>query len=618
MTTTTWLKMFAWIGALALAATSALATPSAPARRPLTVEQGRFILDGKPTLLISGEMHYPRIPRAYWHARLKMAKAMGLNAITAYVFWNVHEPAPGHYDFSGQNDVAEFVRTAQAEGLYVILRPGPYVCAEWDLGGLPAWLLKDRTAMLRSRDPKFLTPATRWLHRLGEELAPLQYANGGPIVAVQVENEYGSFDSDRAYMEDIHRALVDAGFGQSLLYTADSADNMKKGSLPELPAAVNLGTGDAQKEFAKVRRLRPQGPYMSGEYWDGWFDHWGERHHVSDAKKEAADIAWMIGQGYSLSLYMFHGGTSFGWMSGANSGGNGYEPTVTSYDYDVGLDESGRPTAKYFLFRDTIAKATGTSPPPVPAIPPPQSLGAVALPESASLWNNLPAPVLSHDLKTMEGLDQSHGYILYRTTLTGGGDLAIDGLHDYASIYVDGKTVGTLDRRLKSAHLTIAARAGSVLDILVENMGRINFTKAIREERKGIVGRVTLDGVALHDWKIHTLPLDDAANFHYTKEPCTAAPCFYRGHFDAAKSGDAAADTFLDMQGWNKGFVWLNGNPLGRHWNIGPQRTLYVPGAWLKPDANELIVFDRDGVAHAQATLRDTPVLDAPSAASAH
>ncbi|WP_415209079.1 glycoside hydrolase family 35 protein [Rudaea sp.] len=607
------------VAAVALAVSPAGAAPAA-ATPGLVVEQGQFLLDGKPFHIVSGEMHYLRIPREYWHARLKMAKAMGLNAVTAYVFWNVHERSPGHYDFAGQNDVAAFVRAAQDEGLYVILRPGPYVCAEWEFGGFPAWLLKDRTTVVRSRDPKYLEPAMRWLHRLGRELEPLQFAHGGPIIAVQVENEYGSFDSDRAYMEDVRRTLVAAGFDRSLLYTADGGDQVAKGSLPDLPTAINFGTGEAQKEFAKLRELRPHGPFLSGEYWDGWFDHWGEPHNTSDAKQEAAEIGWMLGQGYSLSLYMFHGGTSFGWMNGANWDGKRYQPDVTSYDYDVGLDESGRPTPKYFAFRDAIAKATGVAPPAVPSMPPPQTIGAVALPESASLWDNLPAPVVSRDVKTMEDLDQAYGYILYRTTLAGGGGkLALDGLHDYARVYVDGVLAGTLDRRLGQSSLAIETHRGSVLDILVENTGRINFGKQLRGERKGITGSVSLRGVRLEGWKIYPLPLDGVADYRYADKSCAAAPCFYRGRFEAARSGDAAADTFLDTAGWNKGFVWLNGRALGRHWNIGPQRTLYVPGVWLKPQGNEVIVLDLTGVERANVTLRDKPVLDvAPPSLSPH
>jgi beta-galactosidase len=500
----------------------------------------------------------------------------------------------------------------------VILRPGPYVCAEWEFGGFPAWLLKDPATVVRGRDPKYLEPATRWLHRLGQELAPLQYARGGPIIAVQVENEYGSFDADHAYMQDIRRALVDGGFDSALFYTADGADNVPNGSLPDLPVAINFGTGDAQQEFAKLRKLRPQGPFMNGEYWDGWFDHWGEAHNTPDPKKQIADVEWMLGQGYSISLYMFHGGTSFGWMNGANWDKGEYQPDVTSYDYDVGLDESGRPTSKYFAFREVIAKATGVTPPAVPATPPTQAIGAVALPQSASLWDNLPAPVVSHDLKTMEDLDQAYGYILYRTTLADTrGDLVLDGLHDYARIYVDGKLAGTLDRRLKQSKLAINGHKGSVLDILVENTGRINFSKELRGERKGITRSVSLHGAKLNDWKIYSLPLDNVASYQYASKPCAAAPCFYRGRFDAPKSGSAAADTFLDTEGWNKGFVWLNGRPLGRHWSVGPQRTLYVPGVWLTPQGNDVIALDLGGVARPSVNLRDKPVLDAKPASAA-
>ncbi|MEO6982615.1 MAG: beta-galactosidase family protein, partial [Edaphobacter sp.] len=351
------------------------------------VEGGHFVLDGKPFQVISGEMHYPRIPRAYWRERFKMAKAMGLNTITTYVFWNEHEPKPGVYDFSGNNDVAEFVREAQQEGLYVILRPGPYVCAEWEWGGYPAWLLKDHGIKVRTSDPKFMEPAKRWLMRLGKELAPLQIGNGGPIILTQVENEYGSFGNDHAYMEQVHQALVDAGFTQSQLYTADGPAQVPDGSLAELPVGINFG-GDradaAQKGFATLKKFRPDGPFINSEYWAGWFDHWGGKHAHTSVENEAANLKWMLEQGYSVSFYMFHGGTSFGWMNGANSNGTNYEPDVTSYDYDSALDESGRPATKYFVFRDVIAKATGVTPPPVPEVAAPITVPEVKMVEAAS------------------------------------------------------------------------------------------------------------------------------------------------------------------------------------------------------------------------------------------
>lgn len=340
--------------------TALVPTLSAQSPHAFAVSNGQFQLDGHPYQILSGEMHYPRVPRAYWRARFRMARAMGLNTITTYVFWNLHEPRPGVYDFTGQNDVAEYIREAQQEGLNVILRPGPYVCAEWELGGYPSWLLKDRALTLRSTDPKYIAAMNHWFARLAREISPLLIQNGGPIIAIQVENEYGSFGDDHSYMEAVKSALLNSGLAapSTLLYTADGADQLPKGSLPELPAVINFGSGDAKQEFVKLKTLRPDGPFMSGEYWAGWFDHWGEHHHVTDAASNAAEYEWMLRQGYSVSMYMFHGGTSFGFMNGANSNGSNYEPDTTSYDYDAPLNEGGQPTPKFMAFRDIITRVT--------------------------------------------------------------------------------------------------------------------------------------------------------------------------------------------------------------------------------------------------------------------
>jgi beta-galactosidase len=572
-------------------------------------ENGQFTLDGKPFQVISGEMHYPRIPRAYWRDRMRMAKAMGLNTITTYVFWNVHEPRPGEYDFSGNNDVAEFIREAQQEGLYVILRPGPYACAEWEFGGFPAWLLKDHNTVVRSSDPKFIDPTHRWFTRLGKELSQLQIGNGGPIILVQVENEYGSFDKDHAYMEQIQHMLVDAGFTKSQLYTADGPEQVPNGSLPGLPAAINFGAGESQKGFAALKKLRPEGPFMNSEYWDGWFDHWGANHASTDAKQQASDLDWTLRQGYSISLYMFHGGTSFGWMNGANSNGKNYEPDVTSYDYDSPLDESGRPTPKYFLFRDTIAKATGTTPPPLLSVDSAVTVPSFKLTQSASLWDNLPKPTHSEQPLSMEDLDQAYGYILYRATLNGpvNGDLVLDQLHDYARIYVDGTLVGTLDRRINQSSLPLnITRPHPLLDILIENTGRVNFTKVMRGEREGITKEVTLAGKPITGWDIYPLPMLTPDKLNYSDAPCTG-PCLYRATFTV----DKPADTFLDTSAFTKGEVWLNGQALGRVWNIGPQKTLYVPGPWLKSGENEVVVFDLEGAPERSLQGLDHPILNA-------
>jgi beta-galactosidase len=571
------------------------------------VADGQFQLDGKPFRILSGEMHYPRIPRAYWRDRLRMAKAMGLNTVTVYAFWNDHEQQPGTYDFSGQHDVAEFVREAQQEGLYVILRPGPYVCAEWEFGGYPAWLLKDPTTVVRSSDPKFMDPAKRWLKHLGKELAPLQYGSGGPILAVQVENEYGSFGEDHAYMQQIRQALLDAGFTKAQLYTADGADVLAKGTLPDLPAVINFGPGSAKGDFEKLKKFRPEGPYMNGEYWAGWFDHWGDTHHATDAKQQADELAWILAQGYSISIYMFHGGTNFGWMNGANWDKNSYQPDVTSYDYDAPLDESGRPTEKYKLFREAIAKATGAELPPVPATAPTIAIAPTTLPLSTSLWQNLPQPVASPKPLTMEDVNQAYGYILYRTTIAAAarGDLVLDQLHDYAVVYANRQPIGTLDRRLGQDTLAVNLAAGTKLEILVENSGRINYSLELRGERKGITRKVTLAGKNLTGWQVFPLPMNKVEHYNYTSASCAGA-CFYRGTLEVAEPGD----TFLDTSAFSKGFVWINGHPLGRIWSIGPQKALYLPGPWLHKGTNDVIVFDLDGASGRALAGRTTPMLD--------
>jgi beta-galactosidase len=595
--------------ALLLSALPAMGQQTTPHNFAAT--NGSFELDGKPFQVISGEMHYQRIPRAYWRERLRMARAMGLNTITTYVFWNVHEPRPGTYDFSGNNDVAEFVREAQQEGLYVILRPGPYACAEWDFGGYPAWLLKDHSLVVRSRDRKFIKPAAKWIKRLGQEMAALQIGNGGPIILVQVENEYGSFGNDHAYMEQIHGMLVDAGFTKSQLYTADGAEEVAAGSLPDLPVGINFGgadSGTAPKEFETLKKYRQNGPFFNSEFWAGWFDHWGGKHASTNAANEADNLDWMLKQGYSVSIYMFHGGTSFGWMNGANSDGKNYEPDVTSYDYDAPLDESGRPSAKYFTFRQVIAKDTGVTPAEVPAVAASMKIPEFKTEGAVSLWEVLPKPIRSKRVRSMEDLGQAYGYILYRTHVKGPrkGPLVVDGLHDYAQVYVDGKLAGSLDRRLAQNQLAVDVPAeGARLDILVENTGRINFNIVLRGERKGIVGQVTLDGKPVEGWEIYPLPMEQPAKYPFTNSACEG-PCFYRATFEV----DSPADTFLDTSAFTKGAVWLNGQPLGRVWNIGPQKTLYVPGPWLHKGENEVVVFDLNGGAGRTLMGRDKPVWD--------
>ena len=582
---------------------------SAPlcAQERFAIDGDHFVLDGRKFQVISGEMHYPRIPREYWRARMKMARAMGLNTISTYVFWDLHEPRPGVYDFSGQLDVAAFIRTAQEEGLHVILRPGPYVCAEWDLGGLPPWLLANENIVLRSADENFMGPVRGWLNRLGRELAPLQIGNGGPIVAVQVENEYGSFDRDHAYMRGIYDALRAAGFTKSLLYTADGPRQLPDGTLPEVPAVVNLGPGEARAGLETLARFRPGAPMMIGEWWAGWFDHWGDRHHTTNGEAEAKELDWVLSNGYSINLYMFHGGTTPGFMNGANSDGGSYLPDTSSYDYSSALDESGRPAKKYFLFRDVIAKDTGESLPSVPEVAPPIQIPAVQLHQMADLFDNLPKATRSKKPRSMEALGQSFGYVLYRAEVRGPvkGDLEIHDLHDFAQIYVDGKLAGTLDRRSKQDRLALDVAAPKArLDILVENSGRINFTKALRNERKGITRSVLLSGKELTGWQIYSFPMTDLRRLKFKTLPVTG-PGFYRGTFDVENPGD----TFLDFSRWSKGTVWVNGHQLGRFWKIGPQQTLYLPARWLRGGSNEIVVFDLEPNAAPSVAGLSSPVL---------
>ena len=555
---------------------------------------GQLLFDGQPFEIHSGSMHYPRVPRAEWRDRMRKMRAMGLNTLTTYVFWNVHETSPGHFDFSGQNDLGEYLREAQEEGLHIILRPGPYVCAEWEFGGFPAWLLKNHQMKIRSRDPLFMSAVRAWFTRLGQVVQPMMLSHGGPIIAVQVENEYGAFGDDHQYMEEIKDALITNGMGSGYLFTADGPEYFKGGSLPNLPVAVNFGAGEAEQAFAALKAWRPNGPMMSGEYWDGWFDHWGDAHQLRPAEQQEREIKWMLDHHYSFNLYMIEGGTSFGWMNGANSDGKSYEPDTTSYDYDVPIDERGGLRPKFFVLRDEIAQATGAQ---LPA--PPQATETSRYPvgahlESASLWQNLPEPHRSKNIISMEDLDQAYGYILYCTQVPASASraLVIDALHDYAEVYVDHVHVGTLDRRRGQSTLNLPSQNGErELEILVENTGRVNYSLVMRGERKGITSSVRLAGEELHDWKIYLLPMQDTSSLKYQPGACFG-PCFFKTTLTVSPSQTGPLDTFINTTGISKGMVWANGNPLGRAWSIGPQGALYLPSSWLHSGANEITFFD--------------------------
>jgi beta-galactosidase len=607
-------------------------TAAKPAKaQRFTVQQDHFALDGKPFKVVSGELHYARIPREYWHARLKMAKAMGLNTIATYVFWDVHEPTPGHFDFTGNNDLAAFVKAAQKEGLYVILRSGPYSCAEWDLGGFPAWLLKNPAMekTLRSNDPSFMIPTERWIRRLAKELVPLQIGRGGPILMTQVENEYGNFDHDHVYMEHLKKIFEDSGLTASMLYSADNWRNIPGGSIPGLYAATNFGIGNHQGGMDALEKVRPGQPLFVSEYWPGWFDHWGHPHETRPVAPQLEDLDYILRRGAGINIYMFHGGTSFGFMAGSSNISGEFLPDVTSYDYDAPLDEAGHVTPKFLAYRKILATYSDCGNesclPPVPADPPVITIPAITLGEAVPLWGNLPKPVLSAKPKPMEQLDQSYGYILYRTQLPAAvsGDLVLTELHDYAQVYLNGKLTGTLVRHsadvgtaakpVPPTSLAIATTGPAQLDILVANDGRINSTKAMRIESKGITESVTLGGTALNGWQIYSLPMTTLPTFD-ARKPVTqeaSGPSFRRADFTLTSLGD----TFLDIRSLGKGALWINGHAIGRFWNIGPQQTLFVPGPWLRKGRNEIVVFDMlpSGTAPRVAGLSQ-PILDGPAA----
>ena len=571
----------------------------------------QFVLDGKPLQIISGELHYERIPREYWRDRLKKARALGLNTISTYVFWNVHEPQPGVYDFGGMHDVAAFVRMAQEEGLYVILRPGPYSCAEWDLGGFPAWLLADPEMVLRSSDEKFLAPAERWLKRLGAELAPLQVTRGGPIIAVQVENEYGSFGDDKNYLKRILAALRNAGLGEVLLYTADGGDELAAGTLPDIHAVVNFGPGDAKEEFAKLQKFRPGHPMMSGEYWAGWFDHWGEKHHDTDVAQQAQELDWILSQGYSINLYMFHGGTSFGFMNGANWDHKNYEPDVTSYDYDSPVSESGALTKKYFAFREVIVKHRAGVPfPDPPAVLPVTDVPEFELAETAPLWAELAAGdqlgAAAHDGKFRAVLwiyfvsheNQSAGRRRIRDSRVAQLRPHFrqrDACREARPQEETGSVAGRGKRGREPRH---SGRGHGPHQL----HGRV-AQRAAGNRRSSHGRRSGTDG--LGDFP---LPMDDLSKLSFSKVKVDASggPAFYRGQFELRDLGD----TFLDTRGWGKGAVWINGHALGRFWNVGPQQTLYVPAPWLRSGSNEIIVFAQGSPKNLRIRGLRAPVLD--------
>jgi beta-galactosidase len=564
--------------------------------------KNEFLLNGKPFVIRAAELHYPRIPKAYWEHRIQLCKAMGMNTICIYLFWNLHEQQEGVYNFTGQNDVAEFIKLVQKNGMYCIVRPGPYVCAEWDMGGLPWWLLRKKDIQVRTlSDSLFMQSSRRFISKAGSLLAPLQIQNGGNIIMVQVENEYGVWGNDEKYMTAIRDNIRAAGFDKVQLFRCDWSSNFDRYNLPGVASTLNFGAGsDIEKQFQKFRQLNPEAPLMCSEYWTGWFDQWGRPHETRGVNTFIGSLKDMMDRRISFSLYMAHGGTSFGQWSGANA--PPYAPTVSSYDYDAPIDESGHPTEKFYAIRELLknylneGEALGEIPKePIALV----AVPAIKFTQAAPLFQNLPKTVVSETIQPMEMFGQGWGDILYRTQLPASaraGKLQITDVHDWAAVYIDGKFTGKIDRRLHGNTVNIPALPkGAQLDILIATTGRVNYGRAIID-RKGITEKVVLQQeektTELRNWKVYNLPVEYPVK---NKLKYSAAkvngPAWYRAVFNLSKIGD----TYLDMSHWGKGMVWVNGRSLGRFWRIGPTQTMFVPGAWLKKTGNEIIVLDVEG-----------------------
>ncbi|MFD2581060.1 glycoside hydrolase family 35 protein [Pedobacter vanadiisoli] len=584
------------------------------AKHTFKLGETNFLLDDKPFQIISGELHYPRVPKEAWRARMKMAKAMGLNTIGTYVFWNLHEPQKGKFDFSGNNNIAEFVKIAQQEGLWVILRPSPYVCAEWEFGGYPYWLQNEKGLVVRSTEKQYLDEYKKYIIEVGKQLAPLQINHGGNIIMVQVENEYGSYAADKNYLDINRKMFIEAGF-DGLLYTCDPAADVKDGHLDGLLPALNGIDNPAKIKALVNENHKGKGPYFIAEWYPAWFDWWGTAHHTVPAEQYTNRLDSVLAAGISINMYMFHGGTTRGFMNGANYKDiSPYEPQTSSYDYDAPLNEAGNVTEKFRAFRSVIEKhlPAGQSLPPIPAVKSSIAIAPFKLSSKVALFNTLPKAVKSTTPLTFEALGQDYGYVLYRTTIKGGkkGELQIKQLRDYALVFVNQKRVGVLDRRLNQNTLPLNLPEGDVqLDIFVENMGRINFGKYLLENKKGITEAVTFAGAEVKNWSMYSFPFSNIGNYNTKSASLKDAgngPALQKGSFYIS----TVADTYLDMTDWGKGVVWVNGHNLGKYWAIGPQQTLYIPQEWLKKGKNDIAVLEL--IKPDQTILRaiDQPILN--------
>ncbi|GEJ46917.1 beta-galactosidase [Chryseobacterium sp. ON_d1] len=585
------------------------------------IREGHFFLNGKPFTIYSGEMHYPRVPSAYWKHRLEMMKAMGLNTVTTYVFWNYHEEAPGKWNFSGEKDLKKFIQTAQEVGLYVIIRPGPYVCAEWEFGGYPWWLQKNKDLEIRRDNKAFLEECRKYISELAKQIVPLQINNGGPVIMVQAENEFGSYvaqrkdislEEHRKYSHKIKEMLLKSGISVPL-FTSDGSSLFKGGSVEgALPTANGESDIDVLKKSINEYN-GGKGPYMVAEYYPGWLDHWAEPFVKVSTEEVVRQTELYIKNGISFNYYMIHGGTNFGFTSGANyDKDHDIQPDITSYDYDAPISEAGWATPKYNALRESFQKIQQNKLPDIPKPIQVITIPSIKFSKVSCLFDltDRMKPVKNAKPLTFEDLNQGSGYILYRRKFEKEqkGKLEIKGLRDYANVYINGAWKGELNRVNKKYDLDVEIKSGDRLEILVENMGRINYGAEIVHNLKGIISPVEINGNEIYgNWEMLPLPFDTFPQHTFKNKPIAAhSPVIQEAEFTLDETGD----TFLDMRSFGKGIVFINGKNAGRYWStVGPQQTLYIPGVWLKKGRNLIQIFEQIDFHHTVSGI-DHPILD--------
>ncbi|WP_326982013.1 beta-galactosidase family protein [Chryseobacterium sp. MYb264] len=584
------------------------------------IKNSSFLLNGKPFTIYSGEMHYPRVPQEYWKHRLQMMKAMGLNTVATYVFWNYHEESPGKWNFSGEKDLKKFIKTAQEVGLYVIIRPGPYVCAEWEFGGYPWWLQKNKNLEIRTDNKAFLDECEKYITQLTKQIVPLQIDHGGPIIMVQAENEFGSYveqrkeislEQHRKYSYKIKDMLLKHGITVPL-FTSDSSFYFVGGSIKgALPTANGENNVDVLKKSVDEYH-GGKGPYMVAEYYPGWLDHWAEPFVKVSTEDVVKQSEIYIKNGVSFNYYMIHGGTNFAFTSGANYDKNSdIQPDLTSYDYDAPISEAGWATPKYNALRNIFQKLNNNQLPEVSKPVKVISIPEFKITKTASLFDVIEGKksIVNNQPVTFEDLNIGSGYILYRRIFEKDekGKLEIKGLRDYATIYINKDFVGELNRINKKYDLDIEIKKGDQLDILVENMGRINYGSEINHNLKGIISPVKINESEIsRNWQMFPLPFDEFLKHNFkTKNIPENVPVIQEAEFILDETGD----TFLDTRNFGKGIVFINGKNLGRYWKVGPQQTLFVPGVWLKKGKNVIQIFEQLNSNETVKTI-DHPILD--------